>query len=79
METAVKTLEDNKVRLRVEVDAHDVDHAFEHALRDLARDVRVPGFRKGKAPVAVIRQRLGEETIADEALRTHIEGWWSRA
>jgi trigger factor len=79
METAVETLEDNKVRLRVEVDAHDVDHAFEHALRDLARDVRVPGFRKGKAPVAVIRQRLGEETIADEALRTHIEGWWSRA
>lgn len=79
METAVESLEDNKVRIRVEVDAHDVDHAFEHALRDLAKDVRVPGFRKGKAPVAVIRQRLGEEAIADEALRTHINGWWTRA
>jgi trigger factor len=79
METAVETLEDNKVRLRVEVDVHDVDHAFAHALSDLAKDIRVPGFRKGKAPVAVIRQRLGEEAIADEALRSHINGWWSRA
>ena len=45
METAVETLEDNKVRIRVVVDAHDVDHAFEHALHDLAKDIRVPGFR----------------------------------
>ena len=79
MHTAVEPLEDNKVKITVEVDAHDVDHAFEHALRDLAKDMRIPGFRKGKAPVAVIRQRLGEEAIADEALRTHINGWWSRA
>ena len=79
MDTAVETLEDNKVRIRVVVDAHDVDHAFEHALSDLSRDVRVPGFRKGKAPAAVIRQRLGEEAIADEALRSHVNGWWRRA
>lgn len=79
MQTAVETLEDDKVRIRVEIDAHDVDHAFEHALSDLAKDVRVPGFRKGKAPVAVVRQRLGEEAVRDEALRSHINGWWRRA
>ena len=79
METAVEPLEDNRVRIRVEVDAHDVDHAFEHAIADLARDVRVPGFRKGKAPAAVIRQRVGEEAVADEALRSHVNGWWRRA
>jgi trigger factor len=79
METAVETLEDNKVKIRVEVDAHDVDHAFEHALGDLAKDTRIPGFRKGKVPVTVIRQRLGEDAIADEAIRSHINGWWRRA
>ncbi|MFM7246250.1 MAG: trigger factor family protein, partial [Actinomycetota bacterium] len=79
MQTAVETLEDDKVQIRVEIDAHDVDHAFEHALSDLAKDVRVPGFRKGKAPVAVVRQRLGEEAVRDEALRSHINGWWRRA
>jgi trigger factor len=79
MQTAVETLEDDKVRIRVEIDAHDVDHAFEHALSDLARDVRIPGFRKGKVPPAVLRQRLGDEAVRDEALRTHLDGWWRRA
>lgn len=79
METAVEILEDNKVKIRVEVDAHDVDHAFQHALGDMAKDIRIAGFRKGKVPLAVVRQRLGEEMIADEAIRTHIDGWWRRA
>jgi trigger factor len=79
METAVETLEDNKVKIRVEVDAHDVNHAFEHALNDLRKDMRIPGFRPGKAPIAVIRQRIGEEAVAEEALRTHVDAWWRRA
>ncbi len=79
METAVEQLEENKVKIRVEMDAHDVDHAFAHALADLAKDVRVPGFRKGKTPPAVVRQRLGEDAVRDEALRSHVNGWWKRA
>lgn len=79
METAVENLEDNKVKVSVEIDAHDVDHAFEHALADMAKDVRVPGFRPGKTPIAVVRQRVGEEALAEEALRSHINGWWTRA
>ncbi len=79
MQTAVEQLPDDKVSIRVEIDAHDVDHAFEHALSDLAKDVRVPGFRKGKAPVAIVRQRMGEEAVREEALRSHINGWWRRA
>ncbi len=79
MQTAVEQLPDDRVSIRVEIDVHDVDHAFEHALSDLAKDVRIPGFRKGKAPSAVVRQRMGEEAVRDEALRSHINGWWRRA
>lgn len=79
MQTTVEHLPDDKIRLQVEIDAHDVDHAFEHALNDLARDFRLPGFRKGKAPVGIVRQRVGEEALRDEAVRSHIEGWWRRA
>ncbi len=79
MQTAVEHLPDDMVKISVEVDAHDIDHAFKHALTDMAKDMRLPGFRKGKAPVAVIRQRMGEEAVRDEALRSHINGWWSRA
>jgi len=78
MQTAVEPLPDDKVRVRIEVPVADVDHAFEHALADLRREFRAPGFRKGKAPSAIVRQRIGEEALADEALRSHIEGWWRR-
>lgn len=79
MKTQVSELAENRVRLDVEVPAHDVDHAFEHALSDLSRSVRVPGFRKGKAPKPLVMRQLGRETVIEEALRDHLNGWYSRA
>ncbi len=79
MKTLVSELADNRVRLEVEVPAGDVDHAFEHALSDLAQSVRVPGFRKGKAPKPLIMRQVGREMVVEEALRDHLTGWYSRA
>jgi trigger factor len=79
MQTAVESLGDRRVRIRVEVPVADVDHAFEHALRDLSQGTKIPGFRKGKVPSNIVRARLGEEAVVDEALRTHLQGWYGRA
>jgi trigger factor len=79
MQTAVETLADRRVRIRVEVPVADVDHAFEHALRDLSQGTKIPGFRKGKVPPNIVRARLGDEAVVDEALRTHLQGWYGRA
>lgn len=79
MQTAVETLPEDRVRISVEVPAADVDHAVEHAVRDLGRDLRVPGFRKGKVPPSVVRARLGDEVVLEEALRGHLPGWYGRA
>jgi trigger factor len=79
MKTLVSELAENRVRLDVEVPAGDVDHAFEHALSDLAQSVRVPGFRKGKAPKALVMRQVGREMVIEEALRDHLTGWYSRA
>ena len=79
MKTLVSELAENRVRLEVEVPAGDVDHAFDHALSDLAQSVRVPGFRKGKAPKPLIMRQVGRETVVEEALRDHLNGWYSRA
>jgi trigger factor len=79
MQTAVETLGDRRVRIRVEVPVADVDHAFEHALRDLSQGTKIPGFRKGKVPPNIVRARLGEEAVVDEALRTHLQSWYGRA
>jgi trigger factor len=79
MKTQVSELADNRVRLDVEVPAGDVDHAFDHALSDLSRAIRVPGFRKGKAPKPLVMRQVGRDTVVEEALRDHLSGWYSRA
>ena len=68
------------MRLDVEVPEADVKHALEHAAHDLAGSVRVPGFRKGHVPLPVLMARIGREALWDEAVRSHIDGWfWSAA
>src|SRR5215471_6815670 len=79
MKTQLEELDSNRVRLTVEVPAQDVDHAFEHALDDLSASVRVPGFRKGKAPKGLVMQRLGRDAVVEEALEHHLSGWYRRA
>jgi trigger factor len=78
--TQVEELGGDNVRLTVDVPAHDVHHAVEHATTDLAASVKIPGFRPGKVPVPVLRQRLGPERIMAEAVDSHIGGWfWNAA
>ena len=79
MKTTLQELPQNRIRLEVEVPVADVDHAFEHALHDLSSSVRMPGFRKGKAPAALVKQRIGADALRDEALESHLSGWYQRA
>jgi trigger factor len=80
MTTQVEELGSDTVRLKVDVPAHDVHHAVEHATSDLAQSVKIPGFRPGKVPIPVLKQRLGPERIMAEAVDSHISGWfWNAA
>lgn len=80
VKTRVEELPESRVRLDVEVPEEDVAHAFEHAASDMAESLRLPGFRKGKAPVPVVIARVGREAVWQEALRGHIDSWfWSAA
>ncbi|HEX3807958.1 MAG TPA: trigger factor [Gaiellaceae bacterium] len=80
MPTQVEELPENKVKLTVDVPAHDVHHAVEHAASDLAATVRIPGFRRGKVPMPLLVQRVGKDRIYAEAVESHIGGWfWNAA
>jgi trigger factor len=80
METQVEELGGDTVRLTVDVPAHDVHHAVEHATSDLASSVKIPGFRAGKVPTPILVQRIGKERIYAEAVDSHISGWfWNAA
>jgi trigger factor len=80
VQTEVEELAENKVRLTVQVPKAEVHHAVEHAATDLAASVRIPGFRKGKVPMQVLVQRIGKERVYQEAIESHIGGWfWNAA
>ena len=79
METTVEALEDNKVRLRVNVPASEFEPAIDAAFKKLAREVRIPGFRPGKAPRRLVEARVGLDVARQEAIRDALPGYYERA
>jgi trigger factor len=79
METSVTELPGSRARIDVEVPAADVDRAMQRASRALAREMRMPGFRKGKAPPSLVIQRLGFGSVLEEAIRDALPEWYERA
>ena len=79
MTANVTKLEENKVRLDIEVTPDSVRQGVEAKIRELGKQVRVPGFRPGKAPRRVIENRLGRDYIYMEALQEQLPGWYSQA
>ena len=77
--TTVTELPESRVRVQAEVPAAEVEKRVAGAARALGRNMRVPGFRKGKVPPPVIIQRVGREAVLDEAVRESIAGWYSAA
>jgi trigger factor len=77
--SSVEPLDGNKVRVSVEVDEVEFDKAMDAAFRKIAREVRVPGFRPGKAPRRLIEARLGPQVARQEALREALPEYYERA
>lgn len=59
--------EDNIARLRVTFGPEEVDRCFSAVYRELGKSIKIDGFRKGKIPPAVIKQRVGAAAIAEAA------------
>ena len=79
MTANVTKLDENKVRLDIEVTPETVRQGVAAKIKELGRQVRVPGFRPGKAPRRVIENRLGRDFIYMEALQDQLPGWYSQA
>jgi trigger factor len=77
--TNVTKLDDNRVRLEVEVSPEAVKKGVEAKVRDLRKQVRVPGFRPGKAPRRIIENHVGRDYIYMEALQDSLPTWYSEA
>ncbi len=77
--TSVEPLEGNKIRLHVAIPAADFERAIDAAFRKLAHEVKLPGFRPGKAPRRLLEARLGTEVARDQALRDSLPEYYAEA
>ncbi|CAM3576798.1 trigger factor [Deinococcus frigens] len=69
----------NKVEFKVSVPASEVNRAYDQVWSGLARDVRVPGFRPGKAPRKVIEGRVGKGYVEQEVRERLLQANYSKA
>lgn len=68
MKTVVKNLSDTKVILTVSLDEAELAAAEKVALTKLARDIKVPGFRKGKVPASVAEKHINPNALQEQTL-----------
>lgn len=76
---AVERQPDSRVQLHVEAPASELDAAVSAALRRLAGRVRLPGFRPGKAPAAMVERAVGWEAVRQEAVDALVPALYTRA
>jgi len=74
--TNVTELPESRVRVSAEVSAEEVERRLQQAAKRLGSEMRIPGFRKGKVPPAVVIRRLGREAVLDEAVRSSLGNWY---
>jgi trigger factor len=79
MKSTVEPLEGNKVKLSVEVPSGEFESAVDAAFKKIAKEVRLPGFRPGKAPRKVLEARIGPLAGREQALQDSLPEYYSAA
>ena len=76
VKTTVTELPESRVRVEAEVPPEEVERSVQRMARTLGRDLRMPGFRKGKVPPPVVIKRIGRDSVLDEAVRGTLPDWY---
>ena len=80
MRATTTTLDNNRVKLTVEVDEPEMDEAIDAAAKKLSKQVSIKGFRKGKVPKNVLMAHLGgPSALRGEAIRDAIPDFYAHA
>jgi trigger factor len=72
----VTELPESRVRVDAEVAADEVERRLQQTAKALGREMKIPGFRKGKVPPPIVLRRVGREAVLDETLRSSLGAWY---
>ncbi|OBH85223.1 trigger factor [Mycobacterium sp. E2989] len=79
MKSTVEQLSPTRVRINVEVPFAELEPDFQRAYRELAKQVRLPGFRPGKAPAKLLEARFGREALLDQVVNEALPARYGQA
>ncbi|ORV13943.1 trigger factor [Mycobacterium celatum] len=79
MKSTVEQLSPTRVRINVEVPFTELEPDFDRAYKELAKQVRLPGFRPGKAPAKLLEARFGREAMLDQVVSEALPSRYSQA
>lgn len=79
MKSTVEKLSPTRVRINVEVPFTELEPDFDRAFKELAKQVRLPGFRPGKAPRKLLEARVGREAMLDQVVGEAVPGRYTEA
>ncbi len=74
--TTVTELPESRVRVQVQVPPSEIEARVERKARQLGREMRLPGFRRGKVPAPLVIQKVGREVVLEEAVRDTLGNWY---
>jgi trigger factor len=76
MNTDIEHLADNTVRMTITIPADEFETSIDKAFKTLAREVRLPGFRPGKAPRQILEKHIGYEAGRAQALNDYLPQYY---
>lgn len=79
MKSTVEQLSPTRVKLNVEVPFEELSGDFDRAYQTLAQQIRIPGFRPGKAPAKIIEARVGRDTVLEQVVNDALPAKYSQA
>ena len=79
MKSTVEQLSPTRVRINVEVPFAELQPDFDRAYKELAKTVRLPGFRPGKAPAKLLEARVGREAMLEQVINEALPSRYGQA
>ncbi|MBB5164111.1 trigger factor [Mycobacterium sp. AZCC_0083] len=79
MKSTVEKLSPTRVRINVEVPFSELQPDFDQAFKEMAKQIRMPGFRPGKVPVKLLESRIDKQAMLDQVVGEAVPGRYSEA
>ncbi|MGO3720166.1 trigger factor [Microbacterium gubbeenense] len=77
--TTVEKLSPTRVKLHITVTPDELKPSIDHAYSHIAKDIEIPGFRKGKVPAPIIDQRVGRGAVIEHAVNDGLDRFFREA